>query len=142
MKAGSSSSSTRWRSNSPRSCQSLLLSARTKPFAESQDTIVDVALKQFDLAPWMAYLPIEPRFKLPSALLTTNLELSFSQPTDAPPVVSLRGPLQIDQLVVQDRDGAPVATAQKSSAETLLHTQLYRRYPEIGCVNNQLIALS
>ena len=95
----------------------LLLNARTKPFAESQETIVDIALKQFDLAPWMAYLPIEPRFKLPSALLTTNLEVSFSQPTDAPPVVALRGPLQIDQLVLQDREGAPVATVAELELE-------------------------
>ncbi|MBP6500072.1 MAG: DUF748 domain-containing protein, partial [Thauera sp.] len=95
----------------------LLLNARTKPFAESQETIVDIALKQFDLAPWMAYLPIEPRFKLPSALLTTNLEVSFSQPTDAPPVVAVRGPLQIDQLVLQDRAGAPVATVAELELE-------------------------
>ena len=95
----------------------LLLNARTKPFAESQETIVDVALKQFDLAPWMAYLPIEPRFKLPSALLTTNLEVSFSQPTDAQPVVALRGPLQIDKLVLQDREGAPVATVAELELE-------------------------
>jgi methylthioribulose-1-phosphate dehydratase len=27
-----------------------------------------------------------------------------------------------------------VATEQRPSAETLLHTQLYRRFPEIGCV--------
>ncbi|MDX9885384.1 DUF748 domain-containing protein [Thauera sp.] len=95
----------------------LLLNARTKPFAESQETIVDVALKQFDLAPWMAYLPIEPRFRLPSALLTTNLEVSFSQPTDAPPVVALRGPLHIDQLVLQDREGEPVATVAELELE-------------------------
>jgi hypothetical protein len=95
----------------------LLVNARTKPFAESQETIVDLALKQFDLAPWMAYLPIERRFKLPSALLTTNLELSFSQPPDAAPVVSLRGPLQIDQLVLQDREGAPVATVAELELE-------------------------
>ena len=36
--------------------------------------------------------------------------------------------------MVVDFDGAPVATAQRPSAETLLHTQLYRRFPEIGCV--------
>ncbi len=95
----------------------LLLNARTKPFAETHETILDVALKQFDLAPWMAYLPIEPRFKLPSALLTTNLELSFSQPVEGAPVVALRGPLQVDQLVVQDREGAPVASIAELELE-------------------------
>lgn len=95
----------------------LLLNARTKPFAESHETVLDVALKQFDLSPWMAYLPIEPRFRLPSALLTTNLELSFSQPPDAPPVLALRGPVQIDQIVLQDRDGGPVATVAELELE-------------------------
>ena len=33
-----------------------------------------------------------------------------------------------------DVDNNPVATGQKSSAETLLHTQLYKRFAEIGCV--------
>ncbi|MFU2489222.1 DUF748 domain-containing protein [Thauera sp. WH-1] len=97
--------------------QPLLLNARTKPFAESQETILDVALKQFDLAPWLAYLPMEARFRLPSALLTTNLELSFSQPSDGPPVFALRGPLQIDELVLQDRDGAQVARIAEAELE-------------------------
>ena len=95
----------------------LLLNARTKPFAESQETILDVALKEFDLTPWVAYLPIEPRFRLPSALLTTNVELSFSQQADGAPVLSLRGPLQVDRLVLQDRDGAPVASADEVELE-------------------------
>ena len=37
-------------------------------------------------------------------------------------------------IMVVDFDGQPVATELKPSAETLLHTQLYRRFPEIGCV--------
>src|SRR5690606_19254095 len=86
-------------------------------FAESQETILDVALKEFDLTPWVAYLPIEPRFRLPSALLTTNVELSFSQQADGAPVLSLRGPLQVDRLVLQDRDGAPVASADEVELE-------------------------
>jgi methylthioribulose-1-phosphate dehydratase len=36
--------------------------------------------------------------------------------------------------MVVDLDGRPVATEHRPSAETLLHTQLYRRFPQIGCV--------
>ena len=39
-----------------------------------------------------------------------------------------------DDLMVVDLDGRPVATELRPSAETLLHTQLYKRFPEIGCV--------
>lgn len=45
-----------------------------------------------------------------------------------------KGRLVEPDIMVVDLDGTPVATAQKSSAETLLHTQLYKRFPEIGCV--------
>ncbi len=39
-----------------------------------------------------------------------------------------------DDLMVVDLEGRPVGTDLRPSAETLLHTQLYRRFPEIGCV--------
>ena len=45
-----------------------------------------------------------------------------------------KGRLTENDIMVVDLDGQPVATTQKSSAETLLHTQLYKRFPDIGCV--------
>lgn len=45
-----------------------------------------------------------------------------------------KGRLTEADIMVVDLDGNPVATEQKSSAETLLHTQLYKRFAEIGCV--------
>ena len=45
-----------------------------------------------------------------------------------------KGRLTRDDIMVVDFDGQPVATSRRPSAETLLHTQLYRRFLEIGCV--------
>ncbi|HEY4583171.1 MAG TPA: methylthioribulose 1-phosphate dehydratase [Lysobacter sp.] len=45
-----------------------------------------------------------------------------------------KGRLVAGDIMVVDVDGQPVATTQKSSAETLLHTQLYKRFAEVGCV--------
>ncbi len=45
-----------------------------------------------------------------------------------------KGKLTEADIMVVDVDGNPIATQQQSSAETLLHTQLYKRFPEIGCV--------
>lgn len=84
------------------------VNVRSKPFKDTLETILDLKLKEFDLSPWMAYLPFDPTFRLPSGLLTTNLELSFAQQTDAKPVVAVRGQVQVDKLEVQDRNGAPV----------------------------------
>lgn len=45
-----------------------------------------------------------------------------------------KGRLTEDDIMVVDFDGLPVATEHRPSAETLLHTQLYRMFPEVGCV--------
>lgn len=45
-----------------------------------------------------------------------------------------KGKLTEADIMVVDFDGQPVATEHRPSAETLLHTQLYKRFPEIGCV--------
>jgi methylthioribulose-1-phosphate dehydratase len=56
-----------------------------------------------------------------------------------------KGRLSEDDIMVVDLEGQPVATDNTSSAETLLHTQLYKRFPEVGCIlhthsQNQTIA--
>ena len=45
-----------------------------------------------------------------------------------------KGKLDGSGIMRADLDGKPVGGDQKPSAETLLHTQLYRRYPEVGMV--------
>ncbi len=87
----------------------LKMQARAKPFADSHDTVLDVVLDEFDLAPWVAYLPMRPSFRLPSALLNARLELTFSQPPGKTPELALRGPLQLRSAELQDAQGAPVA---------------------------------
>jgi methylthioribulose-1-phosphate dehydratase len=45
-----------------------------------------------------------------------------------------KGRMGREHIMVVDFDGLPVATEKRPSAETLLHTQLYKRFPDIGCV--------
>ena len=45
-----------------------------------------------------------------------------------------KGKLVEDDIMVVDFKGRAVGTDQQPSAETLLHTQLYARYPDVGCV--------
>lgn len=56
-----------------------------------------------------------------------------------------KGRLTEDDIMVVDLDGNPVATQHRPSAETLLHTQLYKRFDDVGCIlhthsRNQTIA--
>ena len=45
-----------------------------------------------------------------------------------------KGRLSDADIMVVDFEGRAVGSAHRPSAETLLHTQLYRRFAEIGCV--------
>ncbi len=45
-----------------------------------------------------------------------------------------KGRLRREQIMVVDMDGQPWQCQQHPSAETALHTMLYRRFPEVGCV--------
>ncbi|KAA2284511.1 methylthioribulose 1-phosphate dehydratase [Arenimonas fontis] len=45
-----------------------------------------------------------------------------------------KGRLTEADIMVVDLEGRPVATHHRPSAETLLHTQLYARFPDLGCV--------
>ncbi|WP_372014406.1 methylthioribulose 1-phosphate dehydratase [Pseudoxanthomonas sp. 10H] len=45
-----------------------------------------------------------------------------------------KGRLVEDDIMVVDFDGKAVGRPLRPSAETLLHTQLYRRFADVGCV--------
>ena len=45
-----------------------------------------------------------------------------------------KGKLKEADIMVVDFDGSAVGSDHRPSAETLLHTQLYRRFPDIGCI--------
>lgn len=45
-----------------------------------------------------------------------------------------KGRLGADDIMVVDFDNRPVATEARPSAETALHTQIYRRFPTVGAV--------
>lgn len=56
-----------------------------------------------------------------------------------------KGRLTEADIMVVDFDGLAVGSTHRPSAETLLHTQLYRRFPEVGCIlhthsHNQTVA--
>jgi len=45
-----------------------------------------------------------------------------------------KGRLTEADIMVVDFDGKPVGSDHRPSAETLLHTRLYRRFADVGCV--------
>ena len=77
--------------------------------------------------------------KLGALGLTPATSSNFSMRLDAAHVAVTisgrdKGELTADDIMVVDRDGNAVGTAARPSAETLLHTQIYARFPEANAV--------
>jgi hypothetical protein len=83
----------------------LAVQGRTKPFADSLESSIDVNLVKVDLPYYLAYLPVKLNMKLRSAILDTNLKVTFIQYRDRAPRVDVAGGVALSSLeVVDDKD--------------------------------------
>ena len=76
---------------------------QTTPFAVSRKTDASFQLKNFDLAPYLPYLPDSLPVKLQTAVLNADLKLAFEQT----PKISVRlsGVVQADQVKIANPQG-------------------------------------
>jgi hypothetical protein len=88
----------------------LLIKGRARPFAPTREAIVDLDLDQVDLTKYLAYLPFEPRFRMPSAQFDLHLQASFQQPVDRPPAVVVIGKAALKSLQLTAINGDPIVT--------------------------------
>lgn len=88
----------------------LLIKGRSKPFAESLESDVDLDLSKFQLAKYIDYSPLKLPIKVLSGELDTNLKLAFRQEKDKAPTLRLNGTAAISNLKVDDASGAPLVS--------------------------------
>ena len=81
------------------------ISGRTRPFSSTREAVLDFKLNGFDLTPYLAYLPFEPAFRVPSGRLTSDLELSFAQPETGQPEVTLKGSISLADFRLENVAG-------------------------------------
>lgn len=90
--------------------QALRVTGRTRPFRSERDTVIDLQLQDFDITPYLAYVPGEKRFSIPEGRLTSALEVSFSQPPEARPEVALKGSIELSALRLHDAQDTPLVS--------------------------------
>ncbi|WP_079432959.1 DUF748 domain-containing protein [Zoogloea sp. LCSB751] len=84
-----------------------VVKGKSRPFSLTRESVVGLKFDGFDLTRYVDYLPVEKTFRLPSARLSSDLELSFAQPAGQPPSVSVKGSVGLDGVEVQHADGQP-----------------------------------
>ena len=92
------------------------------PFARTHKTDATLALRGFDLSPYLAYWPASLPFKLQSAVLHADAKVAFEQ-TPAT-VVRISGTLTADKVRLLDSQAAAPAAASASSHELLAFDRL------------------
>jgi len=86
------------------------LEGKTKPFAASRETSLDINIEKLNLPYYLAYLPVELGVKVRSALLDVKGQVSFVQDKDNKPSLVLKGGLSLEQVLVDDPHDSPLLT--------------------------------
>ncbi len=81
------------------------LDGRTKPFSGSRETSLDVDIRDLDVPPYLAYLPVPIRVKVLSARLGTRLTLTFRQEKGSASRLVLAGRATLRDVAIADAQG-------------------------------------
>ncbi|WP_371322988.1 DUF748 domain-containing protein [Dechloromonas sp. ZY10] len=93
------------------------LKGRSKPFANSRQSELDLDLDGFDLSGVQAYLPDGLPFRLVSGVLDSELKLVFSESADQVYSLGLSGALHLTKFALEERSGRPLLGWQRLDVE-------------------------
>ncbi len=91
----------------------LLLTGKSRPFAESHESELALDLDNLELARYFAYSPVELPIRIDSGALDSELRLRFVQTKDQPPALTLAGSLALKALKLSEADGSPLFAMQR-----------------------------
>jgi len=106
----------------------LHLAGKMKPFSKNRESAVSLELANLNVARYFEYIPLQKKIDVPSAYLDAKLSISFAQPPDQPPAISLSGTAALrDAVIMQDKE-RPLARfsllAVDLQAADLLHKKI------------------
>ncbi|MCB1959357.1 MAG: DUF748 domain-containing protein [Rhodocyclaceae bacterium] len=93
------------------------LTGRTRPFGDDLATVFDIHLSPFEIAPYLAYLPFEPKFAITRGTLATQLSLAFAEPAGQGPQLTLSGTVTLADAEVTHADGRPLLTLARVQSD-------------------------
>ena len=83
------------------------------PFVQTHKTDAKIAIRSFDLSPYLPYLPADLPVKLISGVLGADLTIAFEQ--NPKPTVRITGQVQADNLALQDGKTVPLLALKNVS---------------------------
>ena len=89
------------------------IEGKTKPFAESRETNFDIKIDDIDVPYYLAYIPATMPCIIKSGLLSTDLQLLFTEYKNSEPSLTLKGIVTLAQLSVTDLSKKPLLDLPK-----------------------------
>jgi hypothetical protein len=83
------------------------IQGKTKPFADSLETFVDINVKDFNVPYHLAYIPMKMKFEIASAFVDTQARVSFIETKGKKSYLTVQGGLALKNLVVNDAKKKP-----------------------------------
>jgi len=84
------------------------IQGQTKPFHDSLETSFDININDLDIPYYIAYIPTKMNVKILSAYLDTQAKISFLQPKDKKPSVTVTGNISLKKIAVDDGQNKPL----------------------------------
>ena len=94
----------------------LHFAGKTKPFADSLESNLNVKIDGLDLPRYLGYVPGPLPVAVPQGKLTTDLTIDFQKPKSGAPVLRVHGTTGLDNLEVVDAKKAPLVAAKQVRA--------------------------
>lgn len=94
----------------------LHFAGKTKPFADSLESNLNVKIDGLDLPRYLGYVPGPLPVAVPQGKLTTDLTIEFQKPKTGAPVLRVHGTAGLDNLEVVDAKKAPLVAAKQVRA--------------------------
>ncbi|MDW5443216.1 DUF748 domain-containing protein [Polaromonas sp. SM01] len=92
------------------------------PFAQTHKTDASIKLSDFDLSPYLGYLPASLPFRLQAAVLQADVKVAFEQTPMT--VVKVTGTLTADKVRLLDKQASPQAAASATGPDLLAFDRL------------------
>lgn len=84
------------------------LIGKSKPFSESRETTFDVNIKDLNIPYYLAYLPEQREYGIPSGFLDVKAVVSFAQPKGKPPAFRVEGNVTLREVRLQGKEKSPI----------------------------------
>ena len=102
--------------------------AKSKPFAQARESIINLDLRDFDITPLVVYSPAKLPVNLTSAKLDLNLDVTFAQPPGKVPTIVIAGRTGLKSVAADFTTGGPLLRLASVAAELAAVEPLAGRY--------------